>query len=81
VAVGDLTGDGRPEAAVLLSCSPQPSNFYVEEVHAFEDGPKLLGTLPHLQPLPGGLVLDPLFDPDHFAISGGQLLWVPEPRS
>jgi hypothetical protein len=43
VAVGDLTGDGRPEAAVLLSCSPQPSNFYVEEVHAFEDGPKLLG--------------------------------------
>ena len=36
MAVGDLTGDGRPEAAVLLSCSPQPSNFYVEEVHAFE---------------------------------------------
>jgi hypothetical protein len=60
VAVGDLTGDGRPEAAVLLSCSPQPSNFYVEEVHAFEDGSKLLGTPPHLQPLPGGLVLDPV---------------------
>jgi hypothetical protein len=51
---------------VLRSCSPQPSNFYVEEVHAFEDGPKLLGTLPHLQPYPAAL---------------SSTLWVPESRS
>lgn len=41
----DLTGNGKPETAVLLYCSPQPSNWFVQEVQVFTEGSKLLAKL------------------------------------
>jgi hypothetical protein len=41
VAIGDLTGDGIPEAAVLILCHPvqgRPKNF-VDEVQVFTAAP------------------------------------------
>jgi hypothetical protein len=72
LATGDLTGDGRDETAVLLACTPQPSNFYVEEVQVFGPDGKAVGTLPQVpaeskQPLP------PQYDPGQFSIRDGAL--------
>jgi hypothetical protein len=67
-ATGDLTGDGRPETAVLLWCTPQPSNFFVQEVHVYTEGTRLLAKLPPLDPLPTGLDLGPQYDEHEFAI-------------
>jgi murein DD-endopeptidase MepM/ murein hydrolase activator NlpD len=77
VSTGDLTGDGRPEAAVLLWCSRQPSNFFLQEVQVFTDGPdrsQLLGQLPEMSPLPSGIDLPPIFDSEQFFIRSGQLV-------
>ena len=74
VTTGDLTGDGRPEAAVLLYCSPQPSNFFRQEVQVFTDGPQLLGELPQLSPLPENTAFPPVFDSEQFFIRSGQLV-------
>ncbi|MFI6359951.1 hypothetical protein ACIBJF_47035 [Streptomyces sp. NPDC050743] len=73
LATGDLTGDGTDESAVLLSCTPQPSNFRVEEVQVFGSGGKAVSVLPQVpaeprQPLP------PEYDPSHFSIRGGALV-------
>ena len=32
---GDVDGDAAPDAVVLLQCSPQPSNYFVQEVQLF----------------------------------------------
>lgn len=48
----DLTGDAKPETAVLLSCSPQPSNYFNQEVQVFNKDSKLLATLKDLDPCP-----------------------------
>jgi hypothetical protein len=74
VAVGDLTGDDLPEAAVLLSCSPQPSNFFVQEVQIFTTGPRLLAKLPNLDPLPTGISLPPVFGSREFSIRDDKLV-------
>ncbi|MGW2938924.1 hypothetical protein ACWDA7_45930 [Streptomyces sp. NPDC001156] len=73
LATGDLTGDGSDETAVLLACTPQPSNFFVEEVQVFGPGGKAVGILPQVpadpeQPLP------PEYDPSHFSIRSGALV-------
>jgi hypothetical protein len=46
LATGDLTGDGRPETAVLVSCTPQPSNYSVEELLVIDERGNTLATLP-----------------------------------
>lgn len=71
VASGDLTGDGRPETAVLLSCSPLPSNFSVQEVHVYTETGQLLAKLPVLEPLPTGNHLSPFVEAKEFAVSAG----------
>ncbi|WP_066375001.1 hypothetical protein [Herbidospora mongoliensis] len=73
VAVGDLTGDGRPEAAVLFACSGEPSNFSVEDVLVFTEGPRQMARLPALEPLPTGLGLGPRYDSATFAVEDGLL--------
>ena len=44
VSYGDLTGDGRDEAVVRLTCTPEQSNGVAEEVQVFGPGSELLGT-------------------------------------
>ena len=76
VAIGDLTGDGIPEAAVLILCHPVlggPTNF-VDEVQVFSAGPHLLARLdpPPLAHSNYGFV--PIFVPfSTFSISAGVL--------
>jgi len=75
VAQGDLLGGSSGQAAVLLYCSPQPSNYYVTEVQVFAVGQHRVGiplTLPDL--VPNGLYNLPFFDGHPFTISGGQLI-------
>jgi hypothetical protein len=67
---GDLTGPGSADTAVLLYCTPQPSNFYNEEVQIFRPDGSLLAELPLAISLPG----TPLYDSSQFSIKAGQLI-------
>ena len=72
---GDLTGDNKPETAVLLACSPQPSNFFVEDVQVFKPDGGLLAELPHAESLtPSNSPLPPQYDGSQLSISGRQLV-------
>src|ERR1019366_5733565 len=71
---GDLSSDGSPQTAVVLYCSPQPSNFFVEEVQVFKSDGTLLGELPPTNTLSPGSALPPQYDSSQFSISGGQLI-------
>jgi len=51
-ASGDIDGDGKPDTVVLLRCSPQPSNGFVEEVQVFSPARGRLGVLPSPSTLP-----------------------------
>lgn len=75
VATGDLTGDGRPEAAVLLYCKPEPTspNFYGVEAQVFTDGPRLLATVKAQDAAPSSNASDSQLTPDLFAIRDGML--------
>jgi hypothetical protein len=44
VSYGDLTGDGRDEAVVDLTCTPAGSNGVAQELQVFGPGSELLGT-------------------------------------
>ena len=67
---GALTGPGSAETAVLLYCSPQPSNYYNEEVQIFRPDGSLLAELPRATTLPG----TPIYDSSKFYINGGQIV-------
>ena len=71
---GALTRDGSPQTAVLLYCSPQPSNFFVEEVQVFKSDGGILGELPPTGTLSPGSSLSPQYDSSQFSISAGQLI-------
>lgn len=74
VAHGYLLGDGTPQTAVLLSCSPQPSNYSVTEIQVFTPERQELGT--PLRPpnlVPNGLYNLPFFDDQPFTIGDGLL--------
>ncbi len=42
VAFGDLTGDGRDEAVVRMTCTPEQSNGVADEIQVFGPGSELL---------------------------------------
>jgi hypothetical protein len=44
VSYGDLTSDGRDEAVIRLSCTPEQSNGVADEIQVFGPGSELLGT-------------------------------------
>jgi hypothetical protein len=72
---GDLTGDGKPETVVLLTCTPQPSNFSVYEAQVFGPADELLTELPSTSTLQQqGQVLPPEYDVQQsMTIRGGDL--------
>jgi hypothetical protein len=74
-ATGDLLNDGSAETAVLLSCSPQPSNGYVEEVRAFTSEGNFFGELPSPQSLvdPSAIPPAPVYIPSELSMQSGYL--------
>lgn len=76
-ANGDMTNDGQPETAILLSCSPQPSYYdFVEEVQVFSGVPgnqHLLGEIPSTSTLGGSAHLRPRYVSSELGITGGEL--------
>jgi hypothetical protein len=59
---------------VLLQCSPQPSNAFVEEVHVFRSDGSELGVLPSPQNLPEKTILAPLYVPDGLTVEQEQIV-------
>lgn len=72
-AHGDVTGDGQYDTVVLLFCSPQPSNYYLEEVQVFDSYNKLLGELPSPNSIDSSGVLPPQYVPSELTISDGNI--------
>lgn len=68
-AVGDLTGDGQPETAVLVSCEPVGTNYTTEEIVVLGDGSTALGNLP----ADGSLNSPNAFTGTTLAIANGRL--------
>ena len=73
-ADGDLDGDGAPDTAVLLDCSPQPSNGIVQEVQVFSSTGARLGSLPSPRTLHSGVQPPPEYDPSGLAIRDGEIV-------
>jgi hypothetical protein len=73
-ATGDLNGDGKPETAVLLQCSPQPSNASLQEVHVFRADGSQLAVLPSADVLPQATILAPVYVPSGLVIRDGQIV-------
>lgn len=73
ITVGDLTGDGKPEAAVAVFCGPRVSNFGTSEVQVFTEGPQLLARLVP-PPKSTGAVWEPQITDDNFKIENGRLV-------
>ncbi len=72
-ATGDITGDGAPETVVLLSCSPQPSNFTTQEVEVLGSDGNVVGELPDGASLKEGAILPPQYVPDELAVADGNI--------
>lgn len=73
VATGGLSGNGRPEVAVLLSCGPTATNFGITEVQVFTDGPQLLARLRPPALRSSTYSFPPQITADPFLIHSGQL--------
>jgi hypothetical protein len=67
-AIGDLDGDGKPDTVVLLQCSPQPSNGFVQEIQVFRADGSLMGELPSPRTLPETTILAPLYVPPGLSV-------------
>jgi pimeloyl-ACP methyl ester carboxylesterase len=70
---GDLTGDGVPETAALLTCVPEPSNFFVQDVQVFGADGSLLSELPSAETLDPEGILPPEYVPEELTIAKGIL--------
>lgn len=73
-ATGDVDGDGRPDTVVLLQCSPQPSNGFVEEAQVFDSSGRLMGILPSPSTLPEATILPPLYDSTGLRVDDGDIV-------
>ena len=73
-ASGDVDGDGAPDTAVLLDCSPQPSNGVLQEVHVFSSTGLRLGDLPSPDTLMGDAPLPPVYDPGGLSVEDGEIV-------
>lgn len=73
-ARGDVDGDGAPDAAVLLECSPRPSNFSVQEVQLFSSSGRALGGLPSPRTLQGDAPLPPVYDAAGLSVQHGEIV-------
>jgi hypothetical protein len=73
-AIGDVDGDGAPDAVVLLDCSPQPSNGIVQEVQLFSSTGSPLGGLPSPRTLQGHALLPPEYDPAGLSIQHEEIV-------
>jgi hypothetical protein len=73
-AGGDVDGDGAADAVVLLECSPQPSNFIVQEVQLFSSSGRPLGALPSPRTLEGDAPLPPVYDPAGLSVQHGEIV-------
>jgi hypothetical protein len=73
VVSGDLTGDGRPETAVLLGCVPQPSNYTTQEIQVFSDDGGRLGNPLRSSDLTAGAILPPQLDTTSLTIGDGTM--------
>lgn len=73
-ATGDVNGDGKPDTVVLLQCSPQPSNAFVEEAQVFDSSGRRLGVLPSPSTLPEATILPPLYDPAGLSVDHGDIV-------
>jgi hypothetical protein len=73
-ASGDVDRDGVPDTVVLLQCSPQPSNGFVEEAQVFSGARGPLGVLPNPSTLPEASMLAPLYDPARLTVDHGDIL-------
>jgi hypothetical protein len=73
-ATGDLAGDGKPDTVVLLQCSPQPSNAFLQEAQVFRADGSLLGELPSTDTLPETTILAPLYLPTGLSIQHGDVV-------
>ena len=71
---GDVDGDGAPDAVVLLQCSPQPSNCFVQEVQVFSSTGGSLGALPSPRTLQGDAPLPPVYDPAGLSVQHGEII-------
>jgi hypothetical protein len=72
---GDLTGDGAKETVIVLSCSPQPTNYgKLEEVQIFGADGKFLAELPSPRTLnKNGFPLGPKYVKPELRVSKGDL--------
>lgn len=73
-ASGDVDGDGVPDAVVLLECSPQPSNYVVQEVQIISSTGRSLGSLPSPRTLQGDAPLPPVYDPAGLSVQHGEVV-------
>jgi pimeloyl-ACP methyl ester carboxylesterase len=72
IAQGHLLGGASDVTAVLLTCTPTPSNFFTTEIHVFTADNKPLTTVQQPPDLiPGGYM--PYFSGNPFLISNGLL--------
>jgi len=71
-ANGELAGIG-PASAVLLACSPQPSNFAVQEVQVLRPDGSLVSELPSASTLQNGAILPPVYVPSGLRVTGGNI--------
>ncbi|WP_138757465.1 hypothetical protein [Modestobacter altitudinis] len=73
-ASGDVDGDGAPDSAVVLDCSPQPSNGIVQEVQVLSSTGRLLGTLPSPRTMPENVQLPPVYDRAGLSVQDGEVV-------
>jgi hypothetical protein len=74
VTTGDVDGDGRPDAVVLLECSPQPSNATTQEVHVLRADGSELAVLPSPDSLPQATILPPEYVPTGLTVQNGDVV-------
>ena len=72
IASGDVDGVDGGDTAVLLTCSPQPSNGILQEVLVHAGTGRPLGALPSPRTLQGSAPLPPVYD--RISVEDGEIV-------